>query len=245
MFKIAKPFYIRTISSLHAGSGNDLGIVDLPIQREKHTDFPKIESSSLKGSLREAFENKKNIPYQEVQKLFKLNELKSEDTEYNYALHLIFGYDKDAANDNINKKFDDNTEFSGCISFTDARLLFFPVKSAKGIFALITCPYILKRLIEDFSLIGESDYFKFSEDKIDTGNCLVSDNSNVSIQDNVILEEYSFKIIKNNSLDILNNLIKDFNIKEKLVVLSDDDFKDFVNFSTEVISRTKINNERG
>ena len=56
MFKKAAPFYFRTISSLHCGSGNDLGIIDLPIQREKHTSFPKVESSSLKGALREAFE---------------------------------------------------------------------------------------------------------------------------------------------------------------------------------------------
>ncbi|HRI29847.1 MAG TPA: hypothetical protein PK715_17435, partial [Chitinophagales bacterium] len=26
---------------LHAGTGDDLGFVNLPIQRERHTDFPK------------------------------------------------------------------------------------------------------------------------------------------------------------------------------------------------------------
>ena len=41
MFKKAKPFFIKTLSSMHVGSGSDLGIIDLPIQREKHTGFPK------------------------------------------------------------------------------------------------------------------------------------------------------------------------------------------------------------
>ena len=53
MFRLAKPFFIRTITPLHAGTGQDLGIVDLPIQRERHTSYPKIEGSGLKGAIRE------------------------------------------------------------------------------------------------------------------------------------------------------------------------------------------------
>lgn len=56
MFKEAKALTILVETPLHAGSGSDLGIVDLPIQRERHTQHPKIEASSLKGCLREAFE---------------------------------------------------------------------------------------------------------------------------------------------------------------------------------------------
>ena len=37
MFKLAKPFFIKTITPMHAGSGQDLGIVDQPIKRERHT----------------------------------------------------------------------------------------------------------------------------------------------------------------------------------------------------------------
>ena len=56
MYKISKPVFLYCLTSLHAGSGSSLGVVDLPIQRERHTSFPKIESSSLKGAFREAFE---------------------------------------------------------------------------------------------------------------------------------------------------------------------------------------------
>ena len=60
MFKQAKPLFLIVETPLHAGSGNDLGIVDLPIQREKHTDYPKIEASGLKGSIREIFDAQRN-----------------------------------------------------------------------------------------------------------------------------------------------------------------------------------------
>lgn len=35
MFQTSKPLFFICETPLHAGSGSDLGIVDLPIQREK------------------------------------------------------------------------------------------------------------------------------------------------------------------------------------------------------------------
>lgn len=45
-------FHLYAETSVHAGTGSDIGIVDLPIQRERHTEYPVIWSSSLKGSIR-------------------------------------------------------------------------------------------------------------------------------------------------------------------------------------------------
>lgn len=47
---------LRAISSVHAGAGDGLGFIDKPIQRRADNQHPKIEGSSLKGVLREAFE---------------------------------------------------------------------------------------------------------------------------------------------------------------------------------------------
>jgi CRISPR-associated protein Cmr4 len=41
-------------TSLHPGVGQSVGSIDLPIQRERHTGFPVLYASSLKGSLRHA-----------------------------------------------------------------------------------------------------------------------------------------------------------------------------------------------
>ena len=54
MYKKSDLLFFEVKTPLHAGSGNDLGVIDLPIQRERHTEYPKIEGSSLKGALREA-----------------------------------------------------------------------------------------------------------------------------------------------------------------------------------------------
>ena len=46
--------FIHTLTGLHSGSGTALGVVDLPVQRERHTDWPTIPGSSLKGVMRSA-----------------------------------------------------------------------------------------------------------------------------------------------------------------------------------------------
>ena len=40
-------------TSLHAGAGAALGVVDLPVQRERHTMFPTVPGTALKGVLRD------------------------------------------------------------------------------------------------------------------------------------------------------------------------------------------------
>jgi len=55
MFKHAKPLFLYAETSLHVGSGQSLGAVDLAIQRERHTQFPVIPGSGLKGALRHWF----------------------------------------------------------------------------------------------------------------------------------------------------------------------------------------------
>lgn len=243
MFKLAKPFMITTISSLHAGSGNDLGIVDLPIQREKHTSFPKIESSSLKGVLREAFEtNDKTIKEQLIGDFLNSNTSEKKVLyNYDYYIHLLFGYDADENNNEIKNYFDDDTEFSGALGFSDARLLFFPVRSARGVFAWITCRYVLRKFEEDMKLCGQDINVNVSE--VAVGECLTFKNNKISINQSVVLEEYTFRERQELDFDTFNGLLPE--IQQKLVVVNDDDFKDFVNQFTEIITRTKIDNATG
>src|SRR5207253_4223138 len=46
--------FLHAQTALHPGSGAALGTVDLPVQRERHTQWPTIASSALKGVLRDA-----------------------------------------------------------------------------------------------------------------------------------------------------------------------------------------------
>ena len=43
--------FYRNETPLHMGTGTELGVVDLPIQREKHTGFPKGRHRVSKGIL--------------------------------------------------------------------------------------------------------------------------------------------------------------------------------------------------
>jgi CRISPR-associated protein Cmr4 len=47
--------YLFTRTPLHVGAGSAVGAIDQPIQRERHTGFPLIPGSSIKGVLRDHF----------------------------------------------------------------------------------------------------------------------------------------------------------------------------------------------
>jgi len=53
----ARVIGLFTETLLHLGTGQSAGDVDLPVQRERHTGYPVIPASSLKGSLRGAARN--------------------------------------------------------------------------------------------------------------------------------------------------------------------------------------------
>ncbi|MFM9947495.1 MAG: type III-B CRISPR module RAMP protein Cmr4 [Saprospiraceae bacterium] len=233
MFKTTRPLFLICETPLHAGSGDDLGMVDLPIQRERHTNFPKVEASSLKGSLREAVET--------------VLGWKPKQPE-NALVKALFG-PEDAGND----------AHSGCLALTDARTLLFPVKSMRGVFAWITCPAVLNRFAKDLIIAQNTTLSQaltgWDTKKIETGDCYADENQ-LGINGNIILEEYAFKV-KGNVAGLSNGLAgaiygdvaelgywKEL-MQTNLVVLSDDDFRDFVVQSTEVITRIKIDNETG
>ncbi|MDD3654444.1 MAG: type III-B CRISPR module RAMP protein Cmr4 [Desulfotomaculaceae bacterium] len=228
MFKLARPFYMLVETPLHAGSGNDLGIIDLPIQRERHTGFPKVESSSLKGCIRKAFEELKN----------QHGEIKAQ------TISLVFGPEKGDAH-------------AGALGFTDARLLLFPVKSVRGVFAWLTCPRILNRMVNDLKLAGIKKLPEVPEESTVPKGCQL-----IVKDDLVVLEEYTFKVKKADSDSAPCNVMakwlsdnvlpgsSEFNywrekMRKDIIVLPDDDFCDFANLSTEVITRTKINYTTG
>jgi CRISPR-associated protein Cmr4 len=278
MFHEKKPLFLICETPLHAGSGNDLGYVDMPIQRERHTTFPKIEGSSLKGALRQAFEenvilnssiNKYEFPTESLSKeqlledfddveadwkIITKNEVEIQAIKYQEFVEKAFGPD--------NPK---DESFAGALGFTDARLLLFPVKSAKGVFAWVTCPKVLEQFSRDMEKLKISD----PPQALSEGEFLHFGESDVVIdENNIILEEYSFT--KNdNACDVkvdgksLPNWLSETlfpkpeseeqdiygywrsKIEKDIIILSDTDFGDFVNLSTEVITRTAIDNDTG
>jgi len=234
MYKLARPLFLICETPVHAGSGSDLGIVDLPIQRERHTGFPKIEASGIKGCLRQVFE--------------EMNALMVGEKEYRDREELkeIISYAFGPEAGDLN---------AGSLGFTDARLLLFPVKSMKGVFGWITCPRVLDRLQTDLNLCGVS--FNFDPP---SAYSLPSGSSLLIKKNMVILEEYAFEISNPDDKNcngfaswVAENVLPDGDaheywrekIRHDIAVLSDDEFRHFVSLSTEVVTRTAIDNITG
>ncbi len=265
MYKSVNPLFLISQTPMHAGSGDSLGIVDMPIQRERHTSFPKIEGSSFKGAVREGVEQNAVLSITE-----------GENALENLAMvNKIFGYDdsplhKKISTDHLEGKFTYKakgdikekkyTDFAGAFGFTDARLLLFPVKSMRGIFAWITCPKVLYQFEEDMKLAKLELPFEISalEKKVEDNKALVASTSKLVISNSkkIVLEEYAFETKEEQDVNDLGEWLNrtvfgkaEKFIKSKIltdiVILNDDDFKDFVNLSTEVITRTKIDNSTG
>lgn len=120
-----KIIYIFTRTPLHVGAGASVGAIDQPIQRERHTGFPIIPGSALKGVLADG-------------ELY-LKKNGSGKWERTADGREIFGEERAG----------EQTAYAGAISFGEAKLLAFPVRAGRGCFAWLTCPFALKRWTRD------------------------------------------------------------------------------------------------
>lgn len=210
MYKAKSLLFLHAITPLHPGSGSSLGAIDLPVQRERHTNWPLIPASSLKGVLRaEMSENK----------------LKDE----------IFGPDTNNAADH-----------AGALALTDARLLFFPVRSMKGVFALATCPAVLSRLKRDLELAGIQVDLSHINSLIERQNVgKFHPDSPLMHENKAVLEDTVIEnAIKPNAVKALAEmLLLPPELAVRVAVVSDDNFNHFATYCTEVTTRIKIKAE--
>ncbi len=228
--------FLYTETPLHAGSGTRVSYIDNPIQRERITNFPIIQASSLKGVLR----------WEAWQRMKANNGWTPQD------IALIFGPGDDIKND-VNVE---SSDFGGSMAITDARVLLFPVRSLKGVFAWITCPLVLQRLKRDLESVGAKKiplkieslpFTQIQEDKV----VVASDDVTFSEGNEkwAVFEDFKFKAKPNNELSKFANLLKDKlssdnplvkDLPKRLVLVHNDVFQEFVEMSTEIVTRIRI-----
>jgi CRISPR-associated protein Cmr4 len=56
MFERHAAVFLYAVSPVHMGAGQAIGVIDNPIQRERHTDHPCFAGSGIKGAVRHGFE---------------------------------------------------------------------------------------------------------------------------------------------------------------------------------------------
>lgn len=57
MFEKQAAVFLYAVSPVHMGAGQAIGVIDNPIQRERHTRHPSFAGSGIKGAVRHSYEN--------------------------------------------------------------------------------------------------------------------------------------------------------------------------------------------
>jgi CRISPR-associated protein Cmr4 len=225
MFEATRMLFIYVETPLHAGTGRGLGAVDLPIQRERTTYYPIVQASSVKGRLRAEAKGKISDPEHQA----------------------IFGPETSNASDH-----------AGALSVGDARILLFPVRSLAGVFAWVTSVDALARFQREAAMVGLS--LSWGDVPAPQPEATwVNDKSTLKVGDNktgesVVLEEFSFTPKPNDNVKTIGEWLagnalpdgKEYEywrkaLPQKLCILPEDAFRDFVLYGTEVQTHIKLN----
>jgi len=242
----ASLLFLHAQTSLHPGSGTASGTIDLPVQRERHTGWPLIPGSTIKGVLRDYCRSR----------IFEGNKdsgLAGADRDP--SLECVFGPSVNGTD--VNSGLGANPEdFAGALAVTDARILLFPVRSLCGLFAWVTCPAALDRLRRDKELVsGKKDdaipviSLESRENAVVVSTeLLLKTTSGGAENSNMVLEEFGFRA--KNDDQALKAFAKEIScildlerFATHLAVIHDDMFTHFVKNATEINARNALDYE--
>lgn len=221
-----KTLFLYTESATHAGTGTGLGAVDLPIQREQTTGYPIIQGSGVKGALR------------------------SQSTASDDDKNVVFGPEN---------RPNAPPTFAGAAAFGDARVLLFPVRALNGVFVWTTCESVLARFVRDCQPAGVPPL----PPRLSGDWALVS-SEGITNDGKIVLEEYLYQVqllsesqeptenwavwLAEYALPVDNGGVYDRHyfgaLQNRLVILPDDDFRDFTLYSTQVVTRVALDDTK-
>lgn len=227
MYQAQSILFLYAVSPVHMGAGTAFGLIDSPIQRERHTEHPLFAGSGLKGAIRHRFAQ---LPFWKEQ-------------------------------NNLNRLFgpEGGDLYAGAVSFGDAQLVAFPVRSVKRGYVYATCPLALARAARLLSLLGNSEQMPVHGDlqKIGEGAACVSDGSLLT-GGKLVLEAFEYSASESPALQATAAWLADNalpqgdahaffrnKLKTDLVLLSDEDFTYFVKNATVVEPHVKIDDATG
>lgn len=218
--------YLYVETPLHAGTGSGLSSIDLPIQRERTTQYPMIQGSGIKGKLRAT----------------------AEDLLDKAEVEAIFG---------PGPKSGEDSDHAGALIAGDARILLFPVRSLNGVFAYTTSYDVLSRFKRDIERGSKEQILPWIVPEPVGNNALVTTSSEVQANDVIVLEDFSIDAKQKADVNtiaewIASNALPDLGagdywknkLQNSLVILPNDNFRDFVLYATEVITRVRIDREK-
>ena len=226
MFEQSRLLFLYAVTPVHMGAGQAIGVIDNPIQRERHTNHPNMAGSGLKGAIRHHLGTSWEKP----------------------LVNRIFGPETDSS------------DYAGAISFGDAQLVAFPVRSLKQAFVYAVSPVTLARLKRLATLAKVNA--DWDVPSVESDKCCVTDKRVLSNGNNgkLVLEAFEYDVedsastvlktvaawLADNALpqDAAHQYFRD-KIKTDLVLLPDDAFSHFVENATVVEPHVRIDDESG
>ncbi|MBV5278477.1 MAG: type III-B CRISPR module RAMP protein Cmr4 [Campylobacteraceae bacterium] len=212
-----KAYIIKTKTNLHVGSGDtNFGIVDKEVQRDSITSLPIINSSSLKGAIRDHFKDF----------LAETNETIGDTEVKPFVFSTIFG-DEQKNLDSDDTKTYSKLPKQGLVKFIDAKLLFLPLRSNKKPFFYVTSLETLKEaksFLASFGILIEFDSIQTN------GKSIVLGTESATVED-VDCEALNADFSKLKALFGIQNL----------AIFNDEDFNEAVS-ALPVIARNSLDN---
>jgi CRISPR-associated protein Cmr4 len=224
MFEKKAIVFLYAVSPVHMGAGSAVGVIDNPIQRERHTRHPSFAGSGIKGALRHGFEALGG-GREHIDRLFGPEAGKPE-------LH------------------------AGAVSFGDAQLVAFPVRSLRGGYVYATCPQALARAQRLLALAGHAVAWKIPA--VTDGRCALADDALLR-HGRLHLEAFEYSADPVSAeVGTIGEAVASLalpadeshayfrqKLGRHLVVLSDTDFAYFAEHATVVEPHVRINDDTG
>ena len=231
MYEQKAALFLYAVSPVHMGAGSAIGVIDNPIQRERHSGHPSFAGSGLKGAVRHGFDA-----------------LRPADGSSAHA-NLLFGPESSSGD-----------LHAGAVSFGDAQLLTFPVRSLRGSFVHATCPLALARAKRLLGLLGVAVDWAIPE--VQEGHCVLVNEALLSEDPDgqKLLRLEAFQYAQRISPELMAlgqdlaaralpddaaNAFFRSKLAQDLVVLSDSDFAYFSRHATLVEAHVRIDPATG
>jgi CRISPR-associated protein Cmr4 len=224
---ITSTLYLYTETPLHAGTGSGLSSIDLPIQRERTTQYPMIQGSGIKGKLRAALEGDHSTEMDDI--VFGPSVTNGGGSDHAGAL---------IAGDARLLLFPVRS-LNGVFAYTTSYDILNRFKRD-----------IEREQSEDQKNHPAKIDWKFPEEISDA--VYVTTKSEVHYNNTIVLEEFSFDTQAEQWVDdiadwIALNALPDLGtdywpnrVRSSLAILPNDVFRDFALYATEVITRVRI-----
>jgi len=231
MFEQQTAIFLYAVSPVHLGAGTATGLIDNPIQRERHTNHPSFAGSGIKGAVRHSFA--------------QLCRGTEQNETVNGLIKLFFGPESGS-----------NNLHAGAVSFGDAQLVVFPVRSLKRGYVYATCPQALARAQRLLSLTGS--VCDWTVPAVDEGRCRVANKELLSKSSKLHLEAFEYQADLDESLQVIGGELAAKGLPQDsgsayfrdklaadLVLLADTDFGYFSDNATLVEPHVRISEETG